>query len=119
MPPDKPNHNSTVMRTVWTIQNLSGGVHRFVYIQETGTVDIDGMNHELNEARKIWNDFIKEGYRLIKTEQVEKPKYTSTINNHCKVWDMKEFHDMYREIEEKSKYDKFSPYTYENYALKA
>ena len=48
-------------------------------------VYVDGKKYLRKAGRNFWNEYIRVGYVL-----------DEKLSNKCKMWDMKEFHDMCR-----------------------
>ena len=52
---------------------------------ENYTVNVDGKNYLIKQGRRFWDEYIRIGYVL-----------DEKLSHKCKMWNMKEFHDMCR-----------------------
>ena len=64
-----------------TIHTFSIGCHSI----ENSTIDVDGKTYLIKQGRRFWDEYIRTGYVL-----------DEKLSHKCKMWDMKEFHDMCR-----------------------
>ena len=74
------------------VRHSDGTIHTFNVDKkciENGTVNVDGKTYLKKAGRNFWNEYIRIGYVL-----------DEKLSHKCKMWDMKEFHDMCREKEE-------------------
>ena len=102
MNPDYYGHNDIAEKqkpTSWKISDGSS-VIIFKLISEgkgiTITTSNSSRSYGVEVARKIWDDYIRRGYTIQSDNKKPKEK--------CKMWNMKEFHDMYRKKEARNAY---------------
>lgn len=72
----------------WVLKHSDGTIHTFSIDEECNTsmlVYVDGKKYLRKAGRNFWNEYIRVGYVL-----------DEKLSNKCKMWDMKEFHDMCR-----------------------
>ena len=74
------------------VRHSDGTIHTFSINKEClengTTVNVDGKTYLKKAGRNFWNEYIRVGYVL-----------DEKLSHKCKMWDMKEFHDMCREKE--------------------
>lgn len=93
------DHHKTVMRKVYILTPTKNSTihHRFVPIDECGTCDVDGSNYLLKAARRMWNEYVRQGFVFTSCEEYEKPLYTSERKQKVKSAMMAKPDSLYRE----------------------
>ena len=84
-----PDNDKTYTTEQWIlVRHRDGTIHTFTIDKECTenyTVYVDGKNYLIKQGRRFWNEYIRVGYVL-----------DEKLSHKCKMWDMKEFHDMCR-----------------------